>query len=150
MIIPDTATRVQQHTSPPLNQQIHEDLEARIAEFRSDDKAALITRRLSELDREWDVERILQTNFAAVSLVGLTLATQVNKRWFALALGVPAFMLQHALQGWCPPLAVLRRMGFRTAKEINEERFALKALRGDFDATSKSENADELLSAVKH
>jgi hypothetical protein len=45
---------------------------------------------------------------------------------------VAGFLLQHALQGWCPPLPVLRRLGVRTADEINQERYALKALRGDF------------------
>jgi hypothetical protein len=44
--------------------------------------------------------------------------------------------LQHAVQGWCPPIPVLRRFGFRTADEINRERYALKALRGDFDGIS--------------
>ena len=42
------------------------------------------------------------------------------------------FMLQHALQGWCPPLPVLRRMGVRTAAEIHQEIIALRILRGDF------------------
>jgi hypothetical protein len=42
--------------------------------------------------------------------------------------------MQHALQGWCPPLPLLRRLGVRTQQEIERERYALKALRGDFDA----------------
>jgi hypothetical protein len=45
---------------------------------------------------------------------------------------VTAFLFQHAVQGWCPPLPILRRLGFRTASEIDTERYALKALRGDF------------------
>jgi hypothetical protein len=45
---------------------------------------------------------------------------------------VLSLLLQHAVQGWCPPLAVLRRRGVRTRREIEEERYALKALRGDF------------------
>jgi hypothetical protein len=44
-----------------------------------------------------------------------------------------AFFAQHALQGWCPPVPVMRRLGVRTAREIERERYALKALRGDFD-----------------
>jgi hypothetical protein len=36
---------------------------------------------------------------------------------------------------------LLRRLGFRTSFEIEEERQALKALRGDFDAVSSSTNA---------
>jgi len=45
---------------------------------------------------------------------------------------VGTFLLQHAVQGWCPPLTVFRRLGFRTAGEIARERYALKAMRGDF------------------
>ena len=45
---------------------------------------------------------------------------------------VAAFLLQHALQGWCPPLPLLRRMGMRTSAEIHEEIIALRILRGDF------------------
>ena len=44
-----------------------------------------------------------------------------------------SFLLQHALQGWCPPLPLFRRLGVRTAREIARERYALQALRGDFD-----------------
>lgn len=148
-MISNTATRVEQHTTPQINELIHDEAQKRIAAFESNDRNALITQRLKELDSEWDVERTLQTNFAILSLVGLALATKVNKRWFALALGVPAFMVQHALQGWCPPLPVLRRLGLRTAREINEERFALKSLRGDFSQFYGSNDPDTLFKAVK-
>ena len=46
---------------------------------------------------------------------------------------VVGFLLQHAMQGWCPPIPILRRMGIRTASEIDTERCALKVIRGDFD-----------------
>ena len=36
------------------------------------------------------------------------------------------------VQGWCPPISFFRRRGFRMASEIDCERYALKALRGDF------------------
>jgi hypothetical protein len=35
------------------------------------------------------------------------------------------FLLQHGLQGWCPPLPVLRRLGVRTQREIDAEKYAL-------------------------
>ncbi|WP_407921819.1 hypothetical protein, partial [Corallococcus sp. AB049A] len=28
-----------------------------------------------------------------------------------------SFLLQHGLQGWCPPLPLLRRLGLRTRGE---------------------------------
>ena len=56
----------------------------------------------------------------------------MDRRFFMLPAAVAGFLLQHAVQGWCPPVPVLRRLGFRTASEIDEERYVLKALRGDF------------------
>lgn len=144
-----TATRVYESTEPRINQRIHNEMEARISAFKQEDKEALITQRLNALDREWDVERTLQTNFAAFSLLGLALGTGINRKWLLLASAMPAFMVQHALQGWCPPLAVLRRLGLRTSKELNEERFALKALRGDFREARQLNDADALLSAAR-
>jgi hypothetical protein len=92
-----------------------------------------IDRRLAELDREWDIERTLEANASGAVLIGLALGTFVDRRLYALPAAVAAFLLQHALQGWCPPVPVFRRLGFRTSAEIDEERYALKALRGDFD-----------------
>ncbi|WP_416398824.1 hypothetical protein [Allohahella sp. A8] len=148
-MIPETALRVSNHTHPQLNDRIEQKWKGRLTDLRSNDRSALIDRRLQELDQEWDVERTLQTNFAVLSLVGVALASKVDKRWLALALGVPAFMIQHAVQGWCPPLAVLRRLGFRTAREINEERFALKSLRGDFDDLHRSQDGAAAYDAVR-
>lgn len=91
-----------------------------------------ITERLRELDREWDVERVLEANASSLTLFGVLLSVTHSRRWLLLAAVVPAFLLQHALQGWCPPLALLRRLGIRTRREIDTERTALKALRGDF------------------
>ena len=88
--------------------------------------------RLRELDREWGLERALATGAAVVSLGGLALASRVDRRFLALPGVIGGFLLQHGLMGWCPPSALLRRRGYRTQAEIQEERAALKALRGDF------------------
>jgi hypothetical protein len=60
------------------------------------------------------------------------LGTRVDRRWLLFPAAVAGFLLQHAVQGWCPPVSIFRRLGFRTQSEIDEERYALKALRGDF------------------
>jgi len=118
----------------PLNKQIdqrlHRELEARISYFgRHTDQIGL---RLQELDREWDIERILQTNAAGASLFGICMARR-HYKWLALPFAAAVFLMQHAIQGWCPPMEILRRAGFRTREEINEERIALRVLRGDFN-----------------
>ena len=130
-MLPSTVSRVPSQTANAINQQIHLQTIQNVARHSHAGPAA-IERRLKELDEEWDVERVLETNAATVSLIGLALGATVDRRWFFLPAAVAAFLLQHALQGWCPPLPLFRRMGIRTASEIDEERYALKALRGDF------------------
>jgi hypothetical protein len=130
-MLPSTTERVSQNTSAKSNQQIRRQTEDRVMHAAAAGPAA-IDRRLAELDQEWDIERTLEANAATVSLVGSILGATVDRRFFALPAAVAGFLLQHALQGWCPPVPIFRRLGFRTASEIDRERYALKALRGDF------------------
>jgi hypothetical protein len=60
----------------------------------------------------------------------------ISRRFLVLPAIVFGFFFQHATQGWCPPLPVFRKMGVRTRREINKEKYALKALRGDFEHIS--------------
>ena len=128
--IPDTEIRVAEHSPQSSNECIRRDLVSRI--FYYAQNSALIDDRLAELDQEWDIERLLQANAAGVSLFGILMASR-NRKWLLLPLTVAGFLLQHAIQGWCPPIEIFRRIGVRTTQEINAERYALKALRGDFD-----------------
>jgi len=147
-MFPETATRVEKHTAAHLNRRFRQEFDKEVAYYERQPPEH-IGERLHELDQEWDVERTLQTNFAVLSIVGALLTSTQDKRWATLAVGVPAFMVQHALQGWCPPLPVLRRLGLRTAREISDERFALKSLRGDFAHAEKFESVEALLDAVR-
>lgn len=131
-MFPSTRDRVVTHTPPHLNEEIRRKTEESIG-FYAQVGPEAIERRLDELDREWDTERTLEANAAAFSLAGLALGTWVDRRFFALPAVVAGFLLQHSIQGWCPPVSLIRRMGYRTMSEIDSERYALKALRGDFD-----------------
>jgi len=131
--------RVQQQTEPEVNQRICRQTHANIAYYA--EHPELIDRRLRELDREWDVERWLELNSAALSLAGIALSILRGRKWLILPLAVQGFFLQHGLQGWCPPLPLLRRAGVRTQAEIEAERHALKALRGDFGPQAQGEAA---------
>jgi len=123
----DSAHRVASNTDRDVNARIRRQTDMSLAYHASHPER--IERRLAELDREWDVERALEAGSATLSLAGLTLALGVSRRWLLLPLAVQAFFLQHAIQGWCPPVPVFRRLGFRTPVEIDEERCALRALR---------------------
>jgi hypothetical protein len=119
------------NTADEINEWIRRQTEQRVVQCACGGTEA-IGRRLEELDREWDVERYLETMAPTFSLLGLALGIARHRAWLLVPAVVQTFFLQHALQGWCPPVPVLRRLGVRTLDEINEERYALKALRGDF------------------
>ncbi|GJL51579.1 MAG: hypothetical protein NPIRA01_28060 [Nitrospirales bacterium] len=129
--LPATTTRIAQHTDEQINEAMRRQTENNVALYSAGGLAA-INRRLAELEYEWDIERTLEANAASFSLLGLFLGMTVNRRWYWLSAGVAGFLLQHALQGWCPPVPVFRRLSIRTSQEIECERHALKALRGDY------------------
>lgn len=128
-MLPATTRRVSLQTADAVNDRIRRDTEQRVARLVTDPSG--IDARLRELEQEWDIERALEANASILALAGTVLAASGDRRWLILPGVVTAFLLQHAVQGWCPPLPVLRRLGFRTATEIDEERYALKVLRGD-------------------
>jgi hypothetical protein len=150
----NNARRVSENTADWINEKIRRQTEANVGVFAAA-SPQMITRRLAELDREWDIERFVETMAPAITLFGLVCGATVNKKWLILSGVVQSFFLQHALQGWCPPIPVLRRFGVRTMDEINQERYALKVLRGDFEQVAETtqnlvgNSAGEVMKAVR-
>jgi hypothetical protein len=136
-VLPPSSERVPRSTARHVNARIYRQTELMLCYYAA--RLDEVEERLEELDREWDIERTLEANAATVSLLGLVMGAMVSRKWFVLPGVVSAFLLQHALQGWCPPVPAFRRFGYRTRKEIDEERYALKALRGDFEKVSACE-----------
>lgn len=126
-IFPSTMKRVQLHTNKEINNKIRKETLENVLSYADKSKDE-INGRLKELDAEWDIERVLETNAASAIILSTILGFTVNKKWFLGTGVVGGFLLQHALQGWCPPLEVFRRMGVRTCSEINCEKEALKNL----------------------
>jgi hypothetical protein len=129
-MFPATRRRVEANTAREINRRIQKDIERSVRHHAEHPEE--IDQRLKELDEEWDIERVLEANAASFGLAGVMLGAFVDRRFLVLPALVSGFLLQHAVQGWCPPVPVLRRRGVRTATEINQERNALKALRGDY------------------
>jgi hypothetical protein len=141
--------RVRANTVPEVNQRIDDQIERNIRHYAGQTKEE-IYRRIRELDQEWDIERVLETMASSFSLTGIVLGSTVSKRWFLLPTVVLSFLLLHAIQGWCPPLAILRTLGIRTREEIARERYGLKALAGDFAGISREPSrVEQTLAAVK-
>jgi hypothetical protein len=130
-MLPASVQRVPRYTAERVNQEIRRQTAENLAYYGTATPAA-IDRRIEELNHEWDLERVLETNASALSLIGLGLSVLVSKKWLILPTIVAGFLFQHGLQGWCPPVPVFRRLGFRTPHEIDREKYALKVMRGDF------------------
>ncbi|OLS35468.1 hypothetical protein BTR22_15310 [Alkalihalophilus pseudofirmus] len=127
-ILPNTTERVAEHTSNKVNNEIQEQMRRNIEYYRTKSPDE-IDRRLEELDAEWDTERVLEANASSIILLATSLGLTVNRKWHLLSGVVGGFLLQHALQGWCPPLSIIRRLGIRTPYEINQEKKALKEIK---------------------
>jgi hypothetical protein len=123
--------RIRRQTSPEILEKLERQLERNVR-FHGARSEAEIARRIAELENEWSIERYLDTNASALALTGTFLGLIVSRKWLLLSAVVGGFLLKHAVSGWCPPVPLLRRLGVRTRGELDREKFALKALRGDF------------------
>ena len=93
---------------------------------------AAIDARLRHLDGEWSVGRMVKATAGVLILGGLGLTIFVNP-WLAVVPALGGLMLAQNLyssKSWLGEL--FASMGFRTSVEIDHERMALKAIRGDF------------------
>lgn len=155
LTISSTISRVRDNTAEEVNRRIDDETARRVTGCAASGPEA-VDRRLAELDEEWDIERLIGTAAPVGILVGLTLGLTVSRRFLVLPVAVASFLLLHGIQGWAPPLPVMRRLGFRTTEEIDEERYALRAVRGDFREISEgalpslTAEVARLMEAVRH
>jgi hypothetical protein len=123
--------RVREHTPANVNHRIDTLMQARVHDTVQRGRDAVI-RRIAELDAEWDIDRALMANFAVVGGAafagGLARYSDAprNKGLLFLFGAQLGFLLMHATVGWCPPVAVFRRLGVRTSREIGLERQLLR------------------------
>lgn len=122
--------RIRRATAPELNAQIDRQTDANILHY-ANAMPEVIDERVEELNREWDIERLLAVNGTTVALAGLLLGTTVNRKWLILPGIILPLLLNFNLRGWAPPLPVLRHLGLRSRSEIDRERTALLASSGD-------------------
>lgn len=146
-IFPPTTKRVAINTHPGTNTTIRNNTLRRINVYKnSSDK--ILSDNISKLNYEWDIERILEAKAACLVLGSTIMGLKSNKKgWFLVAGTAGLFLMQHALQGWCPPVPVVRKMGFRTSEEINNEKVVYKLLRDDF--ANKPSNVEDLLNVAE-
>jgi len=106
-------------------------LEQRLA-CLADAGPGAIADRIAHLEREWSAGRMAKAALGITIVIGFALTSLLGPWWLILPAAAAVFLLQSlfARESWL--IAVFREAGYRTGCEIEHEKFALKALRGDF------------------
>jgi len=107
----------------PLEERIHQCL---------DDGPVALERRLQHLDREWSAGRVTKVTLAIVIGIGLALTFWVSPYWAVLPGLAALCLLQYLFSRQGLLTELYHRIGFRNGCEIEQEKLALRALRGDF------------------
>lgn len=105
--------------------------EANLAYYR--ENPSMVSRRMAELDDEWDVQRVLQVVTSGATIGGFWFAITKSRIWLLLSLAMAGGALHHGLTGGSPAADFVRRLGFRTRDEIEFERRALMNLESGHD-----------------
>jgi hypothetical protein len=126
---PPEHDRIREHTRTEVNQRIDDDTWQALEHAQTEPE---IRARLAALDKEWHLDRALIGFFGVLgTLVASKAIRSVWRRrqisgWRMLLWTQLGFLVHHAVRGWCPPVSLLRRVGFRTADEIQAERVTLE------------------------
>jgi hypothetical protein len=91
-----------------------------------------IDERLTKLDREWTIGRAIKVTAALCMLIGLGLALFVNIWWLLLPIAFSVLLLHYTVSRDSILTGLFHKLGLRSSTNIQHERTALKALRGDF------------------
>jgi hypothetical protein len=127
-----SADAVRTHSPDEVNRRIDERVE-RCVRYMAQQERSEIGHYLHQLEGEWDLNRTLTVSCSVASLGGLLLARGLGRGWLGLSALASGLLLHQGLAGHGPLAALVRGLGVRTRREIDLEKFALKALRGDFE-----------------
>lgn len=141
-----TANRVSGHQTnePQANERAEERIrrrtEASLAYHTNNPER--IPQRLDELDAEWDIERALATGASGLTLMSLLFTVLRGGKWLLLGVGVQSVVMKHALGRRCATADLLRNLGLRMRREIDDERRQLESMLEDAGGPDESERGE--------
>jgi len=97
-----------------------------------DEGPLAVDRRLEELDREWSSGRLVKASVGVCLIIGLVLSLTLSPWWTILPALSGVVLLQYLFckRSWLAD--VYKACGMRSGAQIEDERIALRVLRGDF------------------
>ena len=98
----------------------------------ADQGPAAVDKRLAELESEWTSGRMVKATTGVLLAAGLALTAWVSPWWLILVAVTGVGLLQYLFwpRSWLGGL--YWHCGFRSGSDIEDERIALRVLRGDF------------------
>ncbi|WNG15466.1 hypothetical protein [Cystobacter fuscus] len=123
---------VRMHAPGEVNRRIDAEVERCVRHMAEQTDHSVISRYLEGLEKEWDLNRVVMVAASAVSLLGCVVGPPRGGAWRLVGAVASGLLLQQGVFGFGPLSLLARRLGVRTRREIDLEKFALKALRGDF------------------
>lgn len=94
----DVTDPVRSAPSEPVQTNLDQEIIERLQPY-TEKPASEISARVRQLEREWDIERLLELNASSPSFLGTVLGETVNKKWLLLPGAVLPFLFPHAIQG---------------------------------------------------
>ena len=91
-----------------------------------------IQTRLEALDDEWSVDKVLQVGTSGATIASFWFSLTKSRIWSLLPVILAGGAIHYGVTGGSPAADLIRRFGIRTRDEIEGERIALLAVRGDF------------------
>ena len=88
--------------------------------------------RLAELEGKWSAGRVTKVVIGVLLIVGFALTALLNPWWLILPALGGLFLLQYFFSRTSWLGLLFQKLGFQTSSEIDQEKLALKVLRGDF------------------
>lgn len=107
------------------------ELPDRLAKIASNGPTA-IDQRLDELESEWTAGRAVKATTGVCLIAGVALAALVNPWWLILPMVAGAALIHYMFYRRSWLAQIFTQMGLRSGTEIENERIALRVLRGDF------------------
>jgi hypothetical protein len=101
-----------------------------------------LSERIRALDGEWDMEKSATVFLAGAGLFGMVMGLIGSRLWRVLTWASLPCLFLLAQDKWRPSESILKSLGLRSRKEILAEKYALKALRGDFKRVEAASGDD--------
>ena len=120
-----------QHTTPIADTPRPDALASRLKQV-IDGGPDAICERLAQLDREWTTGRASKATAGLMIVAGLALTAVFDPWWLVLTAAGGLLLLPYLFGRRSPLGYVFHQFGLRRGSEIEQEKVALKALRGDF------------------